>query len=229
LESLRPLTGNAVKINTVRGQYAAGEIDGKAVPSYQEELGSPSSTETYVAIRAHIDNSRWANVPFYLRTGKRMKQRFAEIVIQYKDVAHRVYPESAGQTVPNRLVIRLQPEESIKIIMTSKNLEKHEAELRPVVLNFNFADTYKDFYSDAYKRLMLDAAANDPSLFIHRAEVAAAWGWIDSIIDAWERPENNPQFYKSGGWGPRGADELIQADGRHWFVIDELFAAKDEV
>src|SRR5690606_40655959 len=112
-------------------------------------------------IRAHIDNSRWANVPFYLRTGKRLKQRFAEIVIEYKDVAHRVYPPSAGQTVPNRLVIRLQPDEGIKIIMNSKNLEKHEAELRPVVLNFNFADTYKDFYSDAYKRLMLDAAAKD--------------------------------------------------------------------
>lgn len=227
LESLRPLTGNAVKVNTVRGQYAAGEIDGQPVPSYLDELGDTSTTETFVAIRAHIDNSRWANVPFYLRTGKRMKQRFAEIVIQYKDVAHRVYPESAGKTVPNRLVIRLQPEESIKIIMTSKNLEKHETELRPVVLNFNFADTYKDFFSDAYKRLMLDAAANDPSLFIHRAEVAAAWGWIDSIMEAWKRPENNPHFYKAGGWGPRAADELVQADGRHWFAIDELFAGEE--
>ena len=227
LESLRPLTGNAVRFNTVRGQYAAGEINGKAVPSYQEELGGSSSIETFVAIRAHIDSSRWANVPFYLRTGKRMKQRFAEIVIQYKDVAHRVYPESAGRTVPNRLVIRLQPEESIKIIMTSKNLEKHETELRPVVLNFNFADTYKDFFSDAYKRLMLDAAANDPSLFIHRAEVAAAWSWIDPIIEAWQRPENNPQFYKAGGWGPRGADEMIHADGREWFNMDDVFASEE--
>lgn len=222
LESLRPLTGDAVKENSVRGQYAAGELEGKAVPSYQEELGSSSLTETYVAIRAHIDNSRWANVPFYLRTGKRLKQRFAEIVIEYKDVAHRVYPPSAGQTVPNRLVIRLQPDEGIKIIMNSKNLEKHEAELRPVVLNFNFADTYKDFYSDAYKRLMLDAAANDPSLFIHRAEVAAAWGWIDSIIEAWQRPENKPHHYQAGGWGPQAADDMIQADGRRWFCIDEL-------
>jgi glucose-6-phosphate 1-dehydrogenase len=222
LESLRPLTGDAVKENTVRGQYAAGELEGQSVPSYQEELGGSSLTETYVAIRAHIDNSRWANVPFYLRTGKRMKQRFAEIVIEYKDVAHQVYPTSAGQTVPNRLVIRLQPDEGIKIIMNSKNLEQHETELRPVVLNFNFADTYKDFYSDAYKRLMLDAAANDPSLFIHRAEVAAAWGWIDSIIDAWQRPENKPHDYQAGGWGPQAADDMIQADGRRWFSIDEL-------
>ncbi len=222
LESLRPLTGNTVKFNSVRGQYSAGEIDGKAVASYQEELGNSSSTETFVAVRAHIDNSRWANVPFYLRTGKRMKNRFAEIVIQYKDVAHRVYPESAGNPVPNRLVIRLQPEESIKIIMTSRNLEKRETELRPVVLNFNFADTYKDFFSDAYKRLMLDAAAGDASLFIHRAEVAAAWAWIDPIIEAWKRPENNPQFYHAGGWGPRAAEELIHADGRSWFNIDDL-------
>lgn len=227
LESLRPLTGNSVKINTVRGQFAAGEINGKPVPAYQEELGSTSSTETYVAIRAHIDNSRWANVPFYLRTGKRMKQRFAEIVIQYKDVAHRVYPETAGKAVPNRLVIRLQPEENIKIVMTTRNLEKQETELRPVVLNFNFADTYKDFQSDAYKRLMLDAAKNDASLFIHRAEVAAAWGWVDPIIEAWARPENNPHFYRAGGWGPQAADELIQSDGRNWFVVDELAAEGD--
>jgi glucose-6-phosphate 1-dehydrogenase len=227
LECLRPLTGNAVKFNTVRGQYSAGELDGKPVPSYQEELGNSSSTETFVAIRAHIDNSRWANVPFYLRTGKRMKKRFAEIVIQYKDVAHRVYPESAGKPVPNRLVIRLQPEESIKIIMMSRNLEKRETELRPVVLNFNFADTYKDFFSDAYKRLMLDAAAGDASLFIHRAEVEAAWGWIDPIMEAWKRPENNPHFYRAGGWGPRAAEELIHADGRSWFNIDDL-EVKDE-
>lgn len=222
LESLRPLTGNTVRFNTVRGQYVTGEMGGKTVPGYLDELGSPSNTETFVAIRAHVDNSRWANIPFYLRTGKRMKERFAEIVIQYKDVAHRVFPESAGITTPNRLVIRLQPEESIKIIMTSKDLGKQEMHLSPVVLNLNLADAYKDYFSDAYKRLMLDAAANNPSLFIHRAEVDAAWAWIDPIIEAWQRPENKPHGYMAGTWGPIASAQLVGSDGRSWFNIDEV-------
>lgn len=222
LESLRPLTGNTVRFNTVRGQYVTGEMGGKTVPGYLDELGSPSNTETFVAIRAHIDNSRWANIPFYLRTGKRMKERFAEIVIQYKDVAHRVFPESAGITTPNRLVIRLQPEESIKIIMNSKDLGKQETHLSPVVLNLNLADAYKDYFSDAYKRLMLDAAANNPSLFIHRAEVDAAWAWIDPIIEAWQRPENKPHGYMAGTWGPIASAQLVGSDGRSWFNIDEV-------
>ena len=222
LESLRPLTGNTVRFNTVRGQYVSGEMDGKTVPGYLDEFGSPSNTETFVAIRAHIDNSRWANIPFYLRTGKRMKERFAEIVIQYKDVAHKVFPESAGITSPNRLVIRLQPEESIKIIVTSKDLGKQEMHLSPVVLNLNLADAYKDYFSDAYKRLMLDAAANNPSLFIHRAEVDAAWAWIDPIIEAWQRPENKPHGYMAGTWGPIASAQLVGSDGRSWFNIDEV-------
>lgn len=228
LESLRPLTGNTVKYNTVRGQYVAGEMNGKQVPGYLDELGKPSDTETFVAIRAYIDNSRWANVPFYLRTGKRMKQRFAEIVIQYKDVAHRVYPESAGAATPNRLVIRLQPEESIKIVMVSKDLDKHETRLRPVALNLNFADTYKDFYSDAYKRLMLDAAAGDASLFIHRAEVDAAWAWVDPIIEAWQRPENKPQGYMAGSWGPQASAQMLASDQRRWFSFDEVLSGADQ-
>jgi glucose-6-phosphate 1-dehydrogenase len=223
LESLRPLKWDAVKQHTVRGQYVAGEMDGVTVPGYLEELGNnKSTTETYVALRVFIDNWRWAKVPFYLRTGKRMKKRCAEIIIQYKDVSHHVYPESAGALTPNRLVIRLQPDEMMQIIITSKNLQKHETELKPVVLNLNFAETYKHFYSDAYKRLILDAAANDPSLFIHRAEVAAAWAWIDPIIEAWQRPENKPHPYAAGGWGPRAADELLSGSGRSWFNIDDL-------
>lgn len=222
LESLRPLEGQAVKWHTVRGQYVRGQVGGKEVPGYLDELGRDSTTETFVAIRAHIDNWRWAQVPFYLRTGKRMNKRAAEIVIQYKDVSHKVYPPSAGELEPNRLVIRLQPEESIQIIVTSKNLEKHETELLPVALNLNFAETYKHFVSDAYKRLMLDAAADDPSLFIHRNEVAAAWSWIDPIIEAWQRPENKPMPYEAGSWGPQASEELISGDGRSWFNIEEL-------
>ncbi|MGD8174378.1 glucose-6-phosphate dehydrogenase [Marinimicrobium sp. ARAG 43.8] len=228
LESLRPLTGDAVKWHTVRGQYIAGEMAGEQVPGYLDELGKESNTETFVAIRAHIDNWRWSKVPFYLRTGKRMHKRCAEIVIQYKDVSHAVYPESAGPLIPNRLVIRLQPEESIQMVLMSKNLEKHETELAPVVLNLNLAEKYKHFVSDAYKRLMLDAAAGDPSLFIHRAEVDAAWAWIDPIIEAWQRPENKPMGYQAGSWGPEASEELLSGDGRSWFNIDELLSEGKE-
>ena len=221
LDALRPIAGDDVAKHTVRGQYVAGEMDGQAVPGYLDELGKPSDTETFVAIRAFIDNWRWSNVPFYLRTGKRLKKRCAEIIIQYKSVTHHIYPESAGGMIPNRLVIQLQPDESVQMIVTSNNLQKHETELVPGVLNLNLTHGYEKFYSDAYKRLMLDAAANNPALFIHRAEVDAAWNWIDPIIEAWQRPENKPKPYAAGSWGPQEAIDLLQEDGRCWFNVGE--------
>lgn len=221
LDALRPLVGDDVAKHTVRGQYVAGEMGGKPVPGYLDELGKDSNTETFVAIRAHIDNWRWSNVPFYLRTGKRLKKRCAEIIIQYKTVTHHIYPDSAGKMIPNRLVIQLQPDESVQMIVTSNNLQKHEAELVPGVLNLNLTHGYDKFYSDAYKRLMLDAAANNPALFIHRAEVAAAWNWIDPIIEAWQRPENKPKPYAAGSWGPQEATDLLREDGRCWFNVGE--------
>jgi glucose-6-phosphate 1-dehydrogenase len=112
--------------------------------------------------------------------------------------------------------------------MVSKDLEKHETHLRPVSLNLNFADTYKDFYSDAYKRLMLDAAAGDASLFIHRAEVDAAWAWIDPIIEAWQRPENKPHGYVAGSWGPQASQQLLASDRRRWFSIDEVLSGAEQ-
>ncbi|MBU2886454.1 glucose-6-phosphate dehydrogenase [Gilvimarinus agarilyticus] len=221
LDALRPLVGDDVATNTVRGQYVAGVSGGKEVPGYLDELGKDSNTETFVAIRAHIDNWRWSNVPFYLRTGKRLKQRCAEIIIQYKTPTHHIYPESAGNMVPNRLVIQLQPDERIQMIVTSNNLEKHESALVPSVLNLNLTDHYEKFYSDAYKRLMLDAAANNPALFIHRNEVEAAWKWIDPIIEAWQRPENKPKPYPAGSWGPQASEDLLSEGGCGWFNVGE--------
>lgn len=226
LDALRPLVGDDVAANTVRGQYVAGEMGGKQVPGYLDELGKPSNTETFVAIRANIDNWRWSNVPFYLRTGKRLKQRCAEIIIQYKTPTHHIYPDSAGKMVPNRLVIQLQPDERIQMIVTSNNLEKHETELVPSVLNLNLTDHYEKFYSDAYKRLMLDAAANNPALFIHRNEVAAAWKWIDPIIEAWQRPENKPHDYPAGSWGPKASEDLLKEGGCSWFNVGENVAGE---
>ncbi|ARN75106.1 glucose-6-phosphate dehydrogenase [Oceanicoccus sagamiensis] len=222
LEALRPMHGEEVINNTVRGQYVAGSYFGELVPGYLEELESPTSqTETFVALRAYIDNWRWARVPFYLRTGKRMKSRCAEIVIQFKDVPHRVYDDSAGPLEPNRLVIRLQPEESIQMTVMSKNLENMDMQLKPATLNLNFSDTYTQFRSDAYKRLILDAAAANTSLFIHRDEVAAAWNWIDPIIDSWQNSKAVPNLYRAGTWGPDESDELLAEEGHHWFNSGE--------
>ena len=192
LEALRPLIGSDVDKNIIRGQYVPGDLNGKIVPGYLEELNEGSSkTETFVGIRAHIDNWRWAGVPFYLRTGKRMAKRCAEIVVQYKKVSHNVYEDSVGEIEPNRLVIRLQPEETIQLRLMSKRLDNLEMQLEPVTMNIELSQAYSNgFHSDAYKRLMLDAAVNNPSLFIHRDEIRQAWKWIDPIIDRWQEKAN---------------------------------------
>lgn len=222
LEALRPMSPEDVKEHTVRGQYVAGSYDGKLVPGYLEELNSANSTtETFVAIRTYIDNWRWSQVPFYLRTGKRMKSRCAEIIIQFKDVSHRVYKDSAGPLKPNRLIIRLQPDEMIQLTMMSKNLETTDMKLQPATLNLNFSETYTEFKSDSYKRLMLDAVEGDSSLFIHRDEVKHAWAWIDPIIEAWEESSVSPQLYRAGTWGPEESDELLIKDGRQWYNAGE--------
>ncbi len=202
LKSLRRIDASNIADDTVRGQYGAGVVGGKVVPGYQEELSDSSCTETFVAIRAHIDNWRWAGVPFYLRTGKRLAERFAEIVINYKPVTHCVFDEDAGPLQPNRLVIRLQPDERIQLTLMSKELNRQGIRLKPATLNLNFADTFKYTKSDAYQRLILDAVRGDPALFTHRDEVDQAWAWIDPIIAAWKSEKYDPVEYAAGSWGP---------------------------
>jgi glucose-6-phosphate 1-dehydrogenase len=218
LEALRPLEGSDVDDNIIRGQYVPGDLNGKIVPGYLEELNEGASkTETFVAIRAHIDNWRWAGVPFYLRTGKRMAKRCAEIVVEYKKVSHNVYEDSVGNIEPNRLVIRLQPQESIQLTLMSKRLDNLDMQLEPVTMNIELSQAYSNgFHSDAYKRLMLDAAANNPSLFIHRDEVRQAWKWIDPIIERWQE-KGKPALYRAGSWGPEDADELLAENNHVWF------------
>ncbi|MGK0500092.1 MAG: glucose-6-phosphate 1-dehydrogenase [Oceanicoccus sp.] len=218
LEALRPITSEDVGNHTVRGQYVAGSYLGDLVPGYLEELNSATSTtETFVALRAYIDNWRWAEVPFYLRTGKRMKSRCAEVVIQFKDLSHGVFGEAAGPMEPNRLVIRLQPEEFMQLTMMSKNMDNMDIKLQPATLNLNFSEASKRFRSDSYKRLILDAAEDNSSLFIHRDEVSAAWAWIDPIIEGWKESSAAPQLYRAGTWGPDESDQMLQQDGRSWF------------
>lgn len=222
LQALRPLTGAAVSRQTVRGQYTAGVVSGRPVPGYLDELGVDSDTETFVALCAHVDTWRWARVPFLLRTGKRLKERYAEIVIQFRSVSHEVFPTGTGALQPNRLVIRLQPEESIKLTLMAKVMNRPDMHLKPVTLNLNLSEGQAgSSRSDAYKSLLLDAAAGNPSLFIHRDEVEAAWRWVDPIFEAWQSQALRPLPYAAGSWGPEAADQLPREAGCQWYQVEE--------
>lgn len=222
LQALRPITDEDVKQYTVRGQYVAGNLNDKLQAGYLEELGTGSSlTETFVAIRASIDNWRWAEVPFYLRTGKRLKKRSAEIAIQFNDVSHNAFGKAAGKLIPNRLIIQLQPEERIQLILMAKDMTQLKTVLKPVTLDLNFTESSQGFKSFGYKRLLLDAICGNASLFIHREEGAAAWQWVDPIIDYWKKNKVTPYLYRAGTYGPKESDELLEKDDRRWIDIDD--------
>jgi glucose-6-phosphate 1-dehydrogenase len=216
LQALRPINGHDIPRNTVRGQYARGIMAGQEVPSYLDDLGHDSDTETFVAIKAHIDNWRWSGVPFYLRTGKRMRQRCAEIVIQFKALSHNVFDNNVGMLQPNRLVIRLQPDEGIQLVMMAKKMNQVEMQLQQVALNLNFHDTFANFSSDAYQRLMLNVINDDLSLFAHVDESLLAWSWVDPIMASWRRNEPPMHSYEAGAWGPDAAAALLHKDSRAW-------------
>ncbi|GLX01129.1 glucose-6-phosphate dehydrogenase [Microtetraspora sp. NBRC 16547] len=218
LQSLRPIVGSEVDRFAVRGQYTAGDGPDGRVPGYLDEpAGTPPTeishrVETYAAIRAEVKNWRWAGVPFYLRTGKRMPSRRSEIVIQFKDVPHAIFPGAA----PNRLVLRLQPSEGIHLLLMAKEPGAGEVTLRPVPLSLSFAETFQSRVPDAYERLLMDVLAGNPTLFMRRDEVEAAWRWIDPIIENWEGSEALPEPYPAGTAGPAAARELLARSGRTW-------------
>lgn len=218
LKSLKPMTGAEIERNVVRGQYLAGAMHGQAVGSYAEdlELEHASNTETFVALKANIQNWRWAGVPFYLRTGKRLPDRFAEIVIQFKSVPHSPHPGWGDRINPNRFIIRLQPEDHLALRMMVKNHGAKAETLKEVEMNLdvNGSDGVR---LGPYLRLILDAARGDQSLFVHRDEVEHAWRWVDSIIEHWEASGEPPESYQSGTWGPYEAHDLMTRDGREWF------------
>ena len=219
LRSLRPISSAEAGQLTVTGQYAGGAIGDKIVKSYAEELGKPSTTETFVAIKAHVDNWRWQGVPFYLRTGKRLPERQSEIAIQFKAVPHSIFAERGGQLQSNTLVIRLQPEEFIRLLVMAKQpgLDRDGVRLREVPLNLSldteFAGTRRRI---AYERLLLDLIEGDPTLFVRRDEVEAQWRWIDAIRAGWESNDIKPKSYASGSWGPSAAIALTERDGVSW-------------
>ncbi|NUR09931.1 MAG: glucose-6-phosphate dehydrogenase [Nocardioidaceae bacterium] len=217
LQALRPITGPDVDRSVVAGQYGPGLVDGVAAASYQddaERLGS--TTETFVAIKAEVQNWRWAGVPFYLRTGKRMGRRCSEIVVQFKAVPHAMFPGSEGAQEPNRLVIRLQPEEGMRLLMTAKEPGPGGIRLRQVSLNLSYEETFQRRSPDAYERLLMDVVRGNTTLFMRRDEVEAAWAWVEPVLDRWSRPEHAPRPYPAGTSGPSAASTLIERDGRAW-------------
>jgi glucose-6-phosphate 1-dehydrogenase len=223
LRSLKPIDANNAIVTTVRGQYRAGAADGGPARGYLEDLGKPASqTETFVALKAEVDNWRWAGVPFYLRTGKRLPTRVSEIVIQFRTIPHSIFLPSAGPIAPNRLVLRLQPDEGVKLWLMIKSPGPGGLRLQEVPLDMSFAEAFGVSQPDAYERLLLDVVRGNLTLFMRRDEVEAAWRWIDPILGAWEATPEAPKPYAAGTWGPSAAVALIERDGRTWHDEDAL-------
>ncbi len=217
LKALKPIGPETAEIVTVRGQYRAGASNGGAVPGYLEEIGAAASnTETFVAVKAEISNWRWAHVPFYLRTGKRLPTRVSEIVVAFKPIPHSIFPKDAGTVVANRLVLRLQPDEGVKQWIMIKDPGPGGMRVRHVPLDMSFADAFHVRHPDAYERLLLDVVRGNQTLFMRRDEVEAAWRWIDPIREAWEQAGMPPKPYTAGSWGPSAAIALIERNGSTW-------------
>ena len=215
---LRSLRKVKVK-ETVTGQYRAGAIGGEAVPGYDDELGKDSDTETFVAIKAYIDNWRWQGVPFYLRTGKRLPRRTTEIVVQFRNVPHAIFPGRSAKMVSNRLVIGIQPSENITLSLMAKvpGLDRDGIGLRSIPLEISMADAFAGPQRRiAYERLLLDLIEGDQTLFVRRDEVEAQWEWIDAIRAGWEEHQLEPKTYTAGSWGPSAAIALAERDGVTW-------------
>ena len=204
---------------TVTGQYRAGAIEGQAVPGYDDELGKDSDTETFVAIKAHVDNWRWKGVPFYLRTGKRLPERVTEIIVQFRCVPHSIFEGKGATMKPNKLVIGIQPEENITLSLMAKvpGLDREGIRLRQVPLNIAMPDAFSGAVRRiAYERLLLDLIEGDQTLFVRRDEVEAQWEWVDAIRSLWNHDELKPKTYTSGTWGPSAAIALAERDGVTW-------------
>jgi glucose-6-phosphate 1-dehydrogenase len=215
LRSLKPFTTESVARDVVRGQYRAGSIEGKSVPGYLEEVKVPpdSACETFVALRTEVNNWRWAGVPFYLRTGKRLAERDAQIVVNFRPVPHKIFP---GGSQPNRLVIKLQPEDGLELQLLAQKGAGAGEQLTPVSLDLDFDKAFATQRVGAYERLLLDAIAGRLNLFVRSDEQEQAWRWVEPILDAWEADTSGPRPYSAGSWGPAAASALVARDGFSW-------------
>lgn len=220
LKALRRIDISNIQEKTVRGQYASGFVGGKAVPGYleEEDARTNSKTETFVAIKVDIDNWRWAGVPFYLRTGKRMSQKLSEVVICFKPQPHNIFHATYSQLPSNKLIIRLQPDEGVEIQVLNKipGLGEH-MRLQESKLDLSFDETFKSQrIADAYERLLLEAMLGNQYLFVRRDEVEYAWSWVDGILEAWRTSNEPPKAYQAGSWGPVASISLLARDDRNW-------------
>jgi glucose-6-phosphate 1-dehydrogenase len=217
LRSLKRFNPTTLSQNIVRGQYRAGHVAGQPVPSYRDEPDAPtkSRTETFVALKAEIDTWRWAGVPFYLRTGKRMADSRAEIVVRFKPIPHSIFNQPSSSFQPNSLVIRLQPDEGLSLNLMAKT-PGDSMRLKQAELELDFREQFKSPRMDAYERLLLDVLRGQLTLFMRGDELEAAWEWVEPILDHWEHEDNTPIPYSAGTWGPAAASALIGRDGLQW-------------
>jgi glucose-6-phosphate 1-dehydrogenase len=211
-------------MDTVRGQYGPGKVDGKEVKGYRQEdrVDPNSATETYAALKVGIENWRWAGVPFYLRAGKRLAKRATEITIQFKQPPQLLFKQQSGackELQPNLIAMRIQPDEGISLRFGAK-VPSPNMEVCPVNMNFSYADAFGKSSANGYERLLLDAMLGDATLFAHRDGVEATWSLLTPILDQWAstRPKGFPN-YASGTWGPDSGDELLARDGRAWHKL----------
>ena len=217
LRALTPFTDADVGARTVRGQYRAGASGGQPVPGFLEEPGIPhdSRTETFVALKTELGNWRWAGVPFYLRTGKRLQERMAEIVVNFRNVPHAILQAPSGIAAHNRLVIRLQPDDGLTLHLMAKT-PGDGMRLQPIALDLSFQNTHKARMLDAYERLIMDVIRGRLTLFMRRDELDAAWTWVEPIMNAWAAADEPPKPYTAGTWGPAASSALIGRDNRAW-------------
>jgi len=215
LRSLKPFSPESVSRDVVRGQYRAGNSEGEAAIGYLDEDKVPpgNATETFVALRTEVQNWRWAGVPFYLRTGKRLAERDAQIVVNFRPTPHNIFP---GVNRPNKLVIKLQPEDGLELhLLAAKGAGQSEA-LAPVSLDLDFDKAFAENRVGAYERLLLDVIAGRLNLFVRSDEQEEAWRWVEPVLQAWRRDDTPPRPYTAGTWGPAAASALVARDGFAW-------------
>jgi glucose-6-phosphate 1-dehydrogenase len=215
LKALKPFTADSVTRDVVRGQYKAGTVGGASVPGYLEEAKVPadSRTETFVSLRTEIQNWRWAGVPFYLRTGKRLAARDSQIVVTFRPVPHPIFP---GANRPNKLVIKLQPEDGLELhLMAAKGNSTNE-QLVPVKLDLDFDRAFASERVGAYERLLMDAIGGRLNLFVRSDEQEQAWRWVEPVLHAWAADPNGPRAYAAGSWGPPASSAMVARDGCVW-------------
>ncbi|UAJ65753.1 glucose-6-phosphate dehydrogenase [Candidatus Schneideria nysicola] len=223
LRALRPINEKNILTNTIRGQYTAGLIHTEKVPGYLEEKGAnkDSCTETFVSLKVNIDNWIWSGVPFYLRTGKRLPLKCSEIVIFFKNPPINFFDNFCKKLPPNKITIRLQPDEGISISILEKNVEiENMSYFKLKKIHSNITDHSRN--NDAYERLLLEVMRGNQALFVRRDEVEEAWKWVDSIMQAWKVVQYIPEPYTAGSWGPNTSPEMIRRDGRYWNEMGQL-------